>query len=109
MERKKASGVSPGKGRSSNVSEVSKAAERYAASKVEEMMADLNASSVSSPGARRDVISRKTFSEDTEDYQSQYHSREGSRVEAAQELSAARVEAMMAQLSASHSVEEAEI
>jgi len=113
LERKKAAGVSPGKGRSSHASDVSKAAERYAASKVEEMVAEMNAESVSSPGARRDVILRKEYSEDTDDYSAlrSYRSRDGSRDDAAQELSAARVQAMMTQLSADQSQfdEEAEI
>ena len=78
------------------MSDVSKAAERYAAAKVEEI--------------RRDVSSRKNYSEDTEDSYRARHSyqpRVGSSVGAAQELSAARVEAMMAQLSGS--LDEAEI
>ena len=113
LERKKAAGGSPGKGRSSHASDVSKAAERYAASKVEEMVAEMNAESVSSPGARRDVILRNDYSEDTDDYNTMrsYRSRDGSRDDAAQELSAARVQAMMTQLSADQSQfdEEAEI
>lgn len=112
VERKKASGVSPGKGRSSNASDVSKAAERYAASKVEEMMAEMNADSVSSPGARKDVTMGKEYPEDTDDYGAlrSYRNREGARDNAAQELSAARVQAMMTQLSGDQSqLEEGEI
>jgi hypothetical protein len=112
LERKKASGTSPTKARSSGVSDVSKAAERYAASKVEEMMAEMNANSVSAPGSRRDHILRSDYSEeDDDDYKAMrsYKKRSGSSTGEAQDLAAARVEAMMTQLSGSQIDEEGEI
>jgi hypothetical protein len=110
LERKKVSGASPANARSSGVSDVSKAAERYAAAKVEEMMAEMNANSVSAPGSKKDLILRNEYSgEDDEDYKAMrsYKKRSGSRGEA-QDLAAARVEAMMTQLSGSQ-IEEGEI
>lgn len=112
LERKKASGTSPGQGRGSTTSDVSKAAERYADSKVDEMMSEMNANSVSSPGAAtRDVILRNEYSGDDDDYRAMrsYRKRDGSRVGAAQDLAAARVEAMMTQLSGGQDDEEGEI
>ena len=73
-------------------------------------MAEMSANSVSSPGARRDVILRNEYSGDAEDdYKAMrsYRNRDASRVDAAQDLAAARVEAMMTQLSSG--MEEGEI
>jgi hypothetical protein len=96
------------------VSDVSKAAERYAASKVEEMMAEMNADPASSPQGR-DSASPLRYSDHADDDHralQSYRSRENrgsSRVGAAEDLAAARVEAMMSQLSGGVDMEEGEI
>jgi len=102
LERKRSS--TPSKMRSSNASDVSKAAEKYAAEKVEEMMSIMSSES-----------RRKRSGSDHNSSHSLQPGTPGARddrhvdsVKAAEDLAAARVEAMMAALSSSQ-VDEAEI
>jgi len=102
LERKKATGASP-KG---SQSDVSKAAERYASEKVEEIMSKMSSSSRARSVARsRDV--HKEHDMIGEDGAGQASSKSSS-VQAAEDLAAARVEAMMAALSTAQ-MEEGEI
>lgn len=116
LERKKASGASPAKGRSaSHVSDVSKAAERYTAAKVDEIMAEMKTDQAVSASVKEEMITESTYFDDIDDdYRAlrSYRARDSrgeSRVGAAEDLAAARVEAMMSQLSGNQELEEAEI
>ena len=95
LERKKASGT-PIKSRSSNTSEVSKAAEKYASEKVEQMMSMLSSRSKPAATGSKEVNSNESGKRTPES------------VKAAEDLAAARVEAMMAALSNSQ-LDEGEI
>ena len=116
LERKKTSGASPAKGRSaSHVSDVSKAAERYTAAKVDEIMAEMKTDQAVSASVKEEMITESTYFDDIDDdYRAlrSYRARDSrgeSRVGAAEDLAAARVEAMMSQLSGNQELEEAEI
>jgi hypothetical protein len=131
LDRKNASGASPGaspvKSRASSSTETSKAAEKYAAGKVEEMMAKMaNRSKVPSNTAREPDVSMDWPSVNTsgpsintsgpsintsgESYGGEQNKtdKSDSVSKAAEDLAAARVEAMMAALSNSH-LDEGEI
>jgi hypothetical protein len=124
LDRKNASGASPGasplKSRASSSTETSKAAEKYAAGKVEEMMAKMaNRSKVPSNTAREPDVSMDwpsvntsgpSFNTSGESYGGEQSktNKSDSVSKAAEDLAAARVEAMMAALSNSH-LDEGEI
>ena len=114
LDRKKASGASPAKSRASSSTEVSKAAERYAAEKVEEMMAQMATRSQSaSKSGREEVVQTDWPSINTSGDSLQYGEKQTKQnkahsILAAEDLAAARVEAMMAALSSSH-LDEGEI
>jgi hypothetical protein len=116
LDRKKASGASPPKSRASSSTEVSKAAEKYAAEKVEEMMAAMAARSKSASRTGRepdtstsmDWPSINTSGDSLKYGDKQTKPNKPDSVRAAEDLAAARVEAMMASLSSSH-LDEGEI
>lgn len=138
LDRKNASGASPGasplKSRASSSTETSKAAEKYAAGKVEEMMAKMagRSNSASKTAREPDVsmdwpsvntsgpsvnttgpsvnITGPSINTSGESYggERSKSNRSDSVSKAAEDLAAARVEAMMAALSSSH-LDEGEI
>lgn len=114
LDRKKASGASPTQSRASSSTEVSKAAEKYASEKVEEMMAAMatrSASAANGEQAREvsmDWPSVNTSGDSLQYGEQQAKPQKAESVRAAEDLAAARVEAMMAALSNSH-LDEGEI
>ena len=115
LERKRAAsaGTTDKSTRSNSHSEVSRAAEKYAAEKVEEMMLKMSERSKSAPKDshyHRDIDNMLDTS--GERYGSsgerKIARKKGSAVRAAEDLAAARVEAMMAALSTNH-LDEGEI
>lgn len=107
LERKKASDPSSTRSRASS-SDVSRAAEKYAAQKVDEIMTKMASRS------RTVTRSREMHKEIATDYLNDMHNaarssqRAQSSINDAEDLAAARVEAMMAALSTSH-LDEGEI
>lgn len=109
LERKKASDASPAKSRASSA-DVSHAAEKYAAEKVEEIMTKM-ALRTKTVSRSRDVHKETNEIVETgEEFGSESMSsrRKAASLTAAEDLAAARVEAMMAALSTSH-IDEGEI
>jgi hypothetical protein len=120
LERKKASGISPGKSRSST-DEVSKAAEKYAAEKVEEMMevmAERSRSSLRNWESDQIGAFPRVDDRSSSPYEANSARSDGERPssrgrstrlgKAAEDLAAARVEAMMQALSSTN-LDEGEI
>ncbi len=138
LERKSAAGASPSKSQASSMTELSKAAEKYAAEKVEEMMSAMSSRAKSTPRSwpsqQKDIddpryrvgemidsdnVSTASSSSPKPVHESQVlHSgdkprfkrrtRKNDSARAAEELAAARVEAMMAAMS-SRDLDEGEI
>jgi hypothetical protein len=107
LERKRASDASPAVGRGSGAN-VSRAAEKYAAEKVEEIMSKMAARSKTTPRLREsrnefsDVGNKKTAGAATTAVTASASGQNpsgGGSISAAEDLAAARVEAMMAALS----------
>lgn len=112
LERKRAGGTSPLRARPSSSTDVSRAAEKYASEKVEEMMTMMSSRSKPVPyheSEERQVNSEadRSFSSSPDTSMDWKHKKADS-VRAAEDLAAARVEAMMAALSSSH-LDEGEI
>jgi hypothetical protein len=104
LERKRASDPSPIRSRASS-SDVSRAAEKYAAQKVDEIMTKMASRSRTVTRSRdihKEVNRQALAAEDAEEM------KKSSTVNDAEDLAAARVEAMMAALSSSH-LDEGEI
>ena len=99
LERKRASGKVGSSAKASSTSSVSKAAEKYAAEKVEEMMLKMS----SRGNKERQIDDMLNKSKDSTKERKKVES-----VRAAEDLAAARVEAMMAALS-NNNVDEGEI
>jgi hypothetical protein len=105
LERKRASDASPAVGRGSGA-DVSRAAEKYAAEKVEEIMSKMAARSKTTPRLREsrnefsDVGNKETAGAATTvpTSASGQNPSGGGSISAAEDLAAARVEAMMAAL-----------
>ena len=104
LERKRATEASS---RKSN-SDVSRAAERYASEKVDEIMSKM-ASRSKSVARSRDIHKEYNSVDAGDDADDEGARSKTTSVQAAQDLAAARVEAMMAALSNPHTAEEAEI
>jgi hypothetical protein len=99
LERKKAAGGSPITSRVSDA-QLSQAAERYASEKVEEIISKMSARSNTAPRSR-EVVRTSSIGDRVPD--------QPRSISAAEDLAAARVEAMMAALSTSSQMDEGEI
>ena len=112
LERKKAGMVSPPKSRAAT--DVSRAAEKYAAEKVEEMMLMMSTKHKAADYryARENQLAgtmERSSTNASEASSEDWRQKRSESVKAAEDLAAARVEAMMAALSGNHHLDEGEI